>query len=63
MIEPAFPYQHNPAHGGMSLRDYFAAKALAAMAGTHGGRAFDPHGTAKAAYEFADAMMEARDNQ
>ena len=60
MGEPAFPYQHNPAHGGMSLRDYFAAKALAAMASEHHGSAWNPHGTAEAAYEFADAMLKAR---
>ena len=45
---------------GMSLRDYFAAKALAAMASEHHGAAWNPQGTAEAAYEFADAMLKAR---
>jgi phosphoserine aminotransferase len=56
--------------GGMSLRDYFASKALAAFICTAGnGTSF---GTdfpetnltyAKAAYVMADAMLEARGAQ
>jgi|GEM_PF-871646 len=62
---PAFPIQENglagslPAHEGMSLRDYFAAKALQGLlADTN----FDqsPEGTAPIAYRYADAMLAAR---
>ena len=45
---------------GMTLRDYFAAKALSRMADFYCGNAFDPINTAKAAYEYADAMLAAR---
>jgi hypothetical protein len=52
--------------GGMTLRDYFAAKAMAAMISTAGApclaglEKFEPY-TAKAAYIIADAMIAARD--
>lgn len=56
-------------HEGMSLRDYFAAKAMstlietmanAAMGGaTHPGK----NAIAKFAYEYADAMLKAREVQ
>ncbi len=65
---PAFPF-HNAALSyaadGMTLRDYFAAKALAAMitkdnkdgvnCGASGVKALSLF-----AYEYADAMLEAR---
>ena len=77
----AFPRPHSvddvdcdisyPAHAGMTLRDYFAAKA---MQGLMAGRwKADMHGVpydayradadewAKSAYHFADAMLEARE--
>lgn len=42
--------------GGMTLRDYFAAKAMQAMISVH-----VPSGdTPRYAYEIADAMLEAR---
>lgn len=61
------------AHDGMTLRDYFAAKAMAAMIGKDGfyggadegapthedGWDFDE--CAEAAYELASAMLKARD--
>lgn len=53
---------------GMSLRDYFAAKALAAMIGheskdhTNRGKWAVPT-LAKFAYEYADAMLAAREAQ
>jgi len=66
---PAFPFQEIhldtgalvDQHGGMTLRDYFAAKAMQ-------GFAADPNawwadgvaGMANSAYQWADAMMEAR---
>lgn len=59
---PAFPL-HN--HGvqtlgmhlsGMTLRDYFAAKAMQGILF----EGLDPAETAKHAYEMADAMIKAR---
>lgn len=71
---PAFPAQHfdlTDAEHGMTLRDYFAAKA---MQGLMSGRwKSDIHGAtyyvyradadewAKSAYHFADAMLKARE--
>ena len=50
---------------GMTLRDYFAAKALQGMISTAGapclfGLEGGEHDTAKAAYKIADAMLAAR---
>ena len=46
--------------GGMTLRDYFAAKAMAAIL-TDGSWLGHTCGTAaETAYEMADAMLEAR---
>lgn len=60
----AFPSGHDPKTGtaqfGMNLRDYFAAKAMAAlMMGCFVGESDEI--VAKAAYETADAMMKARE--
>lgn len=52
---------------GMSMRDYFAAKAMQAMITTAGGPClngldgFESH-TARAAYRIADAMLESRND-
>ena len=43
---------------GMTLRDWFAGKALAGMLAAHGG--FDFNGRAEDAYHMADAMLNAR---
>lgn len=53
------------AHGGMSLRDYFAAKALAACIGAHithfgHGDHWPEAGVAQYAYDLADAMLAER---
>lgn len=66
----AFPIYSTPEsfdeHGGMTLRDYFAAKALQGMLSNPGS---DSSGTwqdaessavAGAAYDYADAMLKAR---
>jgi len=48
---------------GMDLRDYFAAMALQGLiAGCYAGNnsGFTVEGNVYAAYEYADAMMEAR---
>lgn len=49
---------------GMTLRDYFAAKALQGLiAGCYAGNnsGFTVDGNVFAAYEYADAMMKARE--
>jgi len=71
--EPAFPMQESelsgsiPAQGGMTLRDYFAAKALAGMMAYPGGEGngswhsnSSQDEVAKVAYSYADAMLVAR---
>jgi hypothetical protein len=57
---PAFPTTNYSAvySEGMTLRDYFAAKALVALA-TY--EEYHPERAAKYAYEYADAMLEARE--
>lgn len=65
---PAFPptYQ-NPMHGGplegfegMTLRDYFAAKAMHASMSADPANEADADSHARWAYEMADAMLKAR---
>ena len=67
----AFPYQHkNPTSGltteseGMTLRDYFAAKAMQGVISnledSFGPEEFD--GLSKMFYRMADAMLEARND-
>jgi hypothetical protein len=56
MQEKAFPNPHLIGETGMTLRDYFAAKALD-YAWNH---SIDDARAAARAYELADAMMEAR---
>lgn len=56
---PAFPLEDTSwrnAHEGMTLRDYFAAKALQAIADP----CHSPELFANRAYEIADAMLKAR---
>lgn len=64
IVEPAFPQVSTDPDGdlwdpGMSLRDYFAAKALQGLLACPIG---DNTQTtyAKLAYEYADAMLKAR---
>jgi len=58
--EPAFPaIAHNWYRPGMTLRDYFAAKALQACFVDD----TNVHGTARLAYRIADAMLEARKDE
>lgn len=47
------------ADGGMTLRDYFAAKALQGLISNSLNGT--PDGAAKIAYEFADAMLKHRE--
>jgi hypothetical protein len=44
----------------MTLRDFFAAKAMQGMLAEDGGGALDNHDLAAFAYGIADAMLEAR---
>jgi len=55
-IEQAFPNPHRTDMIGMTLRDYFAAKA---MLRTSVGSSYEQ--LAKTAYEIADAMLKARE--
>ena len=51
----------NIKHDGMSLRDYFAAKAMNSLISDPDWRSdMVWHETAYAAYQMADAMMKAR---
>jgi len=63
----AFPYvltneEGEKIHFGMSLRDYFAAKAIAGMMASNYSSASPGRWDipTKHAYEIADAMLEAR---
>lgn len=49
---------------GMTLRDYFAAKAMQAMvnSGTYETGGWDQRDIAIQSYQMADAMLEARSN-
>lgn len=53
---PAFPRTQHPNETGMTLRDYFAAKAMQGLMDA----AMPMPEIAVAAYEMADAMLEAR---
>ena len=60
---PAFPRTQWPNETGMTLRDYFAAKAMQGMNSRDGfdvGQAH-PEQRAKLAYIEADAMLKARE--
>ena len=63
---PAFPMQVKVSPGseviyGMSLRDYFAAKAMLGEITDQGLEGRDPDHIAGMAYEMADAMIRARE--
>ena len=63
---PAFPLVREWAAGpweheaGMTLRDYFAAKAMAGFLATENFSNHYAAGIATAAYHMADAMLKAR---
>ena len=62
---PAFPTLHNgstlPGQTGMTLRDYFAAKAMQGMLAEDGGGALNNEELAEFAYVIADEMLKARE--
>ncbi len=45
----------------MTLRDYFAAKAMQAFIGNANLNVFDVAAVARGAYKMADAMLKARE--
>ena len=56
-MQPAFPSEYLlPRNQGMTLRDYFAAKAMQKIMGTA-----DMDFCCEIAYRWADAMMKARE--
>jgi hypothetical protein len=61
----AFPSGHNPQRGrqedGMTLRDYFAAKAMQALIWNQDVDLDSKEDVATVAYEYADVMLKARD--
>ena len=61
---PVHPENYDEDHEGMTLRDYFAAKAMQAMAEGRGAANLEQGGyvaVSMMAYKMADAMMKARD--
>jgi len=60
-IPTAFPWNHgNVTCTGMTLRDYFAAKAMQGLV-SDPDLVLDAIQTAQLSYKYADAMLEARD--
>lgn len=57
----AFPCHTIAMHEGMTLRDYFAAKALQGMLAENGGGAVRNDTLAEFAYDLADVMLKARE--
>jgi hypothetical protein len=59
----AFPNPHRTDELGMTLRDYFAAKALQGICNSRSHVDLKGHAiaSAKVAYELADAMLKARE--
>tara|TARA_R110000822_G_scaffold30096_1_gene88002 strand:+ start:812 stop:1003 length:192 start_codon:yes stop_codon:yes gene_type:complete len=61
MTEFAFPNSHLSHIKGMALRDYFAAVALPmAIKEMNEAESYDINDAATLAYQYADAMMDAR---
>ena len=62
---PAFPAMHydlSEHEHGLTLRDYFAAKAMQSLImGIEGGNEHQISLVPKTSYDIADAMMEARE--
>jgi hypothetical protein len=56
----AFPHENFLSHRGMTLRDYFAAKAMQGMLSENSGIRYPTDELVDFAYKVADAMMKAR---
>lgn len=65
MKEPAFPAMHYDLadnEHGLTMRDYFAAKALPiAIQEMNDAESYNINDAAIVAYQYADAMMKARE--
>jgi hypothetical protein len=60
---PAFPVPMEDRHCGMTLRDYFAAKAMQGLVAGSGPEAeYQEAVVASSAYTMADAMIAARES-
>jgi len=59
--EQAFPNPHRTDITGMSLRDYFAAKAMQAVLTNHKLEDCDDDVVAKNCYQMADFMLKERE--
>jgi len=61
---PAFPCEYEGSTRsdafGMTLRDYFAAKAMQSMIGSQEFRFWSPEAISSSAYFLADTMLEER---
>lgn len=63
-LHPGQSYQGHAPCDGMTLRDYFAAKALnGLLASSPSDEEISPKGVAEFAYDIADAMLAARGEQ
>ena len=57
----AFPHENFLSHRGMTLRDYFAARAMQGMLSENSGIRYPTDELVDFAYKVADAMMKARE--
>ena len=57
--EKAFPNPHLRSNDGITVRDYFAAKAMQAIISVHDNTTLEF--VSGKAYQYADAMLKARD--
>jgi hypothetical protein len=57
----AFPALHLNGHEGMTLRDYFAAKAMQGFTAKYGSMLTNYDSRAKESYKIADAMLNQRE--
>ena len=60
---PAFPATYPCGPSGMTLRDYFAAKALQGLCSVTGVDFGGPDEVARITYKLADAMLAAREGK
>jgi len=61
MNEAAFPNPHRTDELGMTLRDYFAAKAMQGMLSENSGIRYLTDELVEFAYKVGDAMLKARE--
>jgi len=57
----AFPREDGSVHRGMTLRDYFAGRAMQGMLSENSGIRYPTDELVDFAYKVADAMMKARE--